>query len=543
MNDFKISEKEKKIWEILKVPTPTLTPQERFQRLMAFRNEWRLYPRKCDATGKNILSAYRPDVPFPVYENEIWWGDSWDALKYAKAFDFSRPFFDQFKELQNVVPREGTSIFNSENCEYNSHTRQSKNCYLNSLIVKCEDVYYSYWMVNDKDTYDSVLTNDSTLCYECIDVNASYDSAFLQECTNCSDCYFSYQLRSCHNCIFSSNLINKEYYIFNKPCTKDEFESMKSKIFDGSYKTLEMAKKSFLDMRKKSIHRNLQTLQSENVVGNHVYRSRNCANAFEVFDSEDVYNTISTGNCKDISSCYSCGWPDGELVYMSVTSRGCREIAFCSYSWFSQNLYYCDSSNSCKDCFGCIGLRHKQYCILNKQYSKEEYEELLPKIIDWMTKTKEWGEFFPANLSVFAYNESAAQEFYPLTKEEALKQGFNWTDYETPLPQVKKLIKASELPDNIKDTPDTILDWAIECEVTGKPFRIVKTELKFYRDHNIPIPHRLPYQRHMDRVALRNKPALYSRNCSKCSQPMHTAFPPEAIETIYCEKCYLETVG
>jgi len=31
-----------------------------------------------------------------------------------------------------------------------------------------------------------------------------------------------------------------------------------------------------------------------------------------------------------------------------------------------------------------------KYCILNKQYSKEEYEELVPKIIEHMQKTGEW---------------------------------------------------------------------------------------------------------------------------------------------------------
>ena len=35
-------------------------------------------------------------------------------------------------------------------------------------------------------------------------------------------------------------------------------------------------------------------------------------------------------------------------------------------------------------CFGCVGFKHKQYCILNKQYTKEEYEKLVQKIIKQM---------------------------------------------------------------------------------------------------------------------------------------------------------------
>jgi hypothetical protein len=37
-----------------------------------------------------------------------------------------------------------------------------------------------------------------------------------------------------------------------------------------------------------------------------------------------------------------------------------------------------------------VGLHDKSYCILNKQYTKEEYEELVPKIIEKMMKDDEW---------------------------------------------------------------------------------------------------------------------------------------------------------
>ena len=67
---------------------------------------------------------------------------------------------------------------------------------------------------------------------------------------------------------------------------------------------------------------------------------------------------------------------------------------------------------------------NSQYCILNKQYTKEEYEELLPKIIEHMKSTDEWGKFFPTEDSPFAYNETVASEFYPITKDEVLKN--NW---------------------------------------------------------------------------------------------------------------------
>jgi hypothetical protein len=188
--------------------------------------------------------------------------------------------------------------------------------------------------------------------------------------------------------------------------------------------------------------------------------------------------------------------------------------------------------------FLCIWLRHKQYCILNKQYSKKEYEELVPRIIEKMIADGEWWEFFPATLSPFGYNETVAYEYFPFTREGAQNQGFNWSDYEAPFPSVSKVIPASKLPESIKSIPDDILNWAVECEVSWKPFRIIRQELEFYRKHNIPIPKRHPDVRHMDRMKLRNPRKLFERKCDSCEKLMITSYAPERPETVYCEVCF-----
>lgn len=57
------------------IPTPTLCPDCRQRRRLAFRNERKLYRRKCDLTGKDIVSVYSPDKPYKVYGQSVWWGD------------------------------------------------------------------------------------------------------------------------------------------------------------------------------------------------------------------------------------------------------------------------------------------------------------------------------------------------------------------------------------------------------------------------------------------------------------------------------------
>lgn len=135
-----------------------------------------------------------------------------------------------------------------------------------------------------------------------------------------------------------------------------------------------------------------------------------------------------------------------------------------------------------------------------------------------------------------------AQEYYPLTKEEAIKDGiFNWSDYEAPFPSVSRVIDEEgmkRLPESIEDVPDDILNWALTCEVSGKPFRIIKQELEFYRKHSLPIPRRHPDVRHMDRMKMRNPRKLFERKCDKCNKDMITTYAPERPERVYCQGCY-----
>jgi len=491
----------------------SLSFDQKMQHLMAFRNEWKLYKRKCDFTGESFLSAYNPDCPFTVYKNSVWWGDEWNAMDYGQDFDYNRPFFEQYRELQLKVPREGTAATNSQNCDYNGHIRDSKNCYLNGLAVGCEDVHYSYWVVNDKDVVDCMNTNNSTLCYECIDAENCYGCIECQDVKDCSDCLFSYQLVNCKNCVLCTNLVNKEYCIENKQVSKGEFEQAKAYALAH----FEELRTKFLNMKAKTVHKAAHNINCENLTGDHFLNSRNSENVFDGNDSEDVVDSISVADGKDIDSCYSAGWPGCEKVYFSGVSRGCTDVAFCFYCWNSSGLRYCDAMSGSHDSFGCIGLRHKKNCILNKQYSEEEYGQMVNKIIEHMKKTGEWGQFLTVRYSPFAYNETAAQDYYPLTKETAP----TWYSQESA----------------VSDVGD-----ACVCEVSGKPFRLTPAEVEFYKKVHLPSPKRHPMQRFKDRLSLRNPRHLWDRKCDKCAIDLKSSYAPTRPEKIYCHECYLKEV-
>jgi len=537
---FVITDEDLAFYARMDVPEPTLCPEEVLRSMMLHRNERVLYRRKCDLTGKPLISAYDKEAAFPVYENSVWWGDDWDGTDFGRDFDQEIPFFDQFKALQNVVPREGTSVFNSENSDFNSHTRECKDCYLNTLAVKSESTHYCYWAVGNMDVVDSLITNNSELCYEAIDCENCYECVMVMDCHNSQHCAFSTDLRGCHHCIGCNNLRNKSYYIFNKPVSETEFQEFWEKVMNGSHAGYQQGIEFFRNQLKTVPHQAVMNTSVENVTGNHLINCKDCKECFDGDGSEDCAYSVALNDTKDTYFASSAGWPGCELIYYSTVSRGCTNLRFCYYTWFSQDLDYCDSCVSCSDCFGCIGLKHKKYCILNKQYSKEDYSEAKERLIAHMRNTEEWGSFFSPELSTFAYNHSQAQEYFPLTNESATQRGYAWkaiegtAQYDGP---------KFEIPQNIDDVGEDILEAVLTCDESGKNFRIIKSELGFYRKMNLPIPRLCPDERHLRRLKLRNPRELHDRKCSTCECEIKTTYAPDRPEKVLCEKCYQEQIS
>lgn len=156
-----------------------------------------------------------------------------------------------------------------------------------------------------------------------------------------------------------------------------------------------------------------------------------------------------------------------------------------------------------------------------------------------MKKTGEFGEFFPASMSPWAYNETVAIEYFPLNKEDAKKQGFTW--YENPNER-KAVPQTYTIPDHIRDVPDSILNEILACTRCGKNYKIIAQELKHYKEQNIPIPLNCPDCRHRDRIARRATRRLFERACTKCRSAIQSPYQNTRPEKVYCSKCYLETV-
>ncbi|MBU0667493.1 hypothetical protein KJ951_02345 [Patescibacteria group bacterium] len=517
-------------------PLPICFPCQHKHRL-SFRNERTLYTRKCDGTGESIITIYAPDSPYKVYKNEYWYSDKWDPMEYGMDFDFNRPFFDQLRELNRKVPRVALINLKHENSDYCNMAVGNKNCYLVFGGDYDEDCMYMTLSFFCRDCLDADYSNKNELTYMADNTMDCYDCQYIWDSRNCTNCYFSTDLSGCTECIFCNNLQNKSYCIENKQYTKEEYLRKKAEILDGSYATQRKNWEKFRHLRESRIVKYAHIMASENCTGDYIKNSKNCTSCFDCSNSEDVSESVFLEGAKDGFNISFLGHKS-ELTYNCISVITSSNIFGSYFISDSSDIFYSEMCLNSQDLFGCQGLRRKKYCILNKQYTKEEYQKMVPKIIEHMKKTGEWGRFLPKDFSAFAYNEGTGMRYFPLTKEQALQQGFRWRDEDaksfTPQTYVT--------PDNIKDVPDSITSEVLACTDCKKNFKILQAELQFYRKLNIPAPRTCADCRQKARNTLRNPYVLHLRTCKKCAAPIQTAYAPGRPETVYCEKCYLKEV-
>jgi hypothetical protein len=490
-----------------------------------------------------------------VYCNKCWWSDKWDPKSYSKDIDFSRPFFEQFRELQDTVPL--LAMFNdngvgSINCEYTQNTTFAKNCYMGAMTWFTEDIMYYYVIAGpeSRDVMDSMdLFHYSQIAYDCIFIEHSYNCRNCYYSTGLSDCAFIYDSKGCSDCFMCVNLRQKKYCILNQQYTKEEYQKILESYQLDTYSGNERAKKEFNDFLSKQIRRYSVLRNCVSCTGDALFDCKNTKDSFFARGCENMRFLWRGNEIKDSYDLTPAG--KSSLCYEGLTPDHDSNVLFSIYSLKSQDLTYVENCHSSKDLFGCSAIKHGQYLILNKQYTKEEYFKLRDKLIEHMKKTGEYGEFFPSTMSNFGYNETMAQEYFPLTKEEALKKGFKWWD-KLQKTTGKETLKPEEIPDSINDVPDSILEEVLACVECDRNYKIVQNELLFYKKHLIPIPRKCFYCRNSARLKLENPFKLWHRVCmcdkehpnhtSKCQVEFETSYAPDRPEIVYCEKCYQQEV-
>ena len=561
--DFTIEVDDFNFYEKIKVPPPTCCPECRQQRRYAWRNERTLYRRNCDLCGKNTVTIYSPNKPYKVYCNSCWWGDGWDFSSYGRDFDFTRPFFEQFSELQHEVPRMALLNKNSVNSEYTNHSGDNKNVYLSFVCFNDENVMHSNWVMKSRDCADCSYIYEKGEClYETVNSRSCYQCQYSLLLKDCSNCYYCYDCRGCNECFMSSNLRNKSYVFKNKQYSREDYLKIMKEYELSSFIIREGLNQEFKNLIEQgAIHRYVVSERSINSFGSLLYDCKNVAQSFDVDGGENDKYVYSGTDLKDCMDIYHAGWM--ELCYECHACARASNCQFCHLCYDNMNLSYCDTCQNSQNLFGCVSVKKGEYMIFNKRYSKTEYEELREKIIKHMKKTGEYGEFFPPQIAPVYYNETQGNLYMPMTKEEVLARGWQWED-NVPGTFGKETISSASMPDKIEDLPparaggaqagvsDSFLNEIFSCVTCSKNYNISKNELLFYRKEKLPLPRKCPNCRYKRRFNLRPSRKLWHRSCmcelenhgheGDCQNEFETCYEPGRPEKVYCEQCYNKEV-
>ena len=584
--NFILVEGDFNFYEKIKVPAPSFCPDCRSQRRLCWRNERTLYKSNCYLCKKSIFSIYSSDNKYIHYCLSCWYSDKWDSMNFGRSYDFSKSFFEQFRDLMLDVPLPAIKISSSINCDFNNNMSNSKDCYLSFRVHRSDNILYTYRAKPSSHCVDCFGAFNSQYLFQCIESTNCNNGQYLYFCVNCADSKFLFNCRNCTDCFMCSNLRNKSYCINNQQLTREEYKKKISEIENGSYKETERHLELFKEIKEKAIRKNLLIVNSPNSLGDNLINCKNCYMCFDcalIEDSRYVMEILTPSS--QIMDASSGG--GSELVYETTGGARAVNVKFCDRPSNSRNVEYCFHLDSCSNLFGCVGLRNKEYCIFNKQYTREEYEELVPMIkkhmndmpyIDNGGRVYKYGEFFPFELSPWAYNETVAQEIFPINKKIAVDMSYNWKEKNER--DYRITILAEKLPDNIRDAKDDILNEIIGCIHRGKcydnlefcgadctsAYRIVQAELNYYRRMNLPLPRLCPNCRHYKRLKEKNPNKLWHGRCGcnrgdssgkaginknttehfhgkdSCPIEFETSYSPERKEIIYCEKCYQQEI-
>ncbi len=382
-------------------------------------------------------------------------------------------FFEGLLSLQkNVTTPCVRQYWICINAEYTDIISNIENCFLIRCSPNCKNVWYSIVIKNTENVFNCIKVQWwEWNIYSSFSVDESFNIFYSKCIENSSNIWFSYDLVDCHECLFCNDLNNKSYYIYNISYAKDIYLQKKEEILSQ--------KANFQSWFTNLWWHNYKTINSENVENvywwTNVINWRNCIIVWNPIWTKNIYDTLLTWTLWDYYWCADSG-VNSEKIYCSVAIVN------------SNTIFYSQFLEGCSFCIGCIWLKNKSFCILNKQYTKEEWYELVDKIFTKMNSDWILWNFFPWSLNPFYFNDTVAYLLdNTFTKEEIIADWYLWRDEEikVDIPEWTDIINVKDL--DIVNFDESILKKII-VDKNWNYYKIVKMEYDFLKKHNLPLP-------------------------------------------------------
>ena len=485
------------------------------------------------------MSTYPPDSPYTVYCADCWWGDSWDGQDYAMEYDSGRSFMEQFSELFKKVPHLGMNTIDVENSEFTNYSEKNKDCYLVVNTAYNENLYYCERIFHCKDSMETSGATNCQLNYWNLSVRHCYNTQYSRFCENCTNCILCYDCKGGQNCFGSFGLRNQRFMFMNEQLTEKEYTKRVAELELHTHEGVARAEKMVYEHWLTFPHRYANVMLSEDTTGDNVTRSKNSQYIFEADEMENCRYCHVGVKAKDSQYCVPAD--ECEKCYNNMSLWDDYNVN-CSYiCWHSSDVLYSAFCMNSQNLLGSVGMRNKQFSILNTVYTEAEYRKLYEQIVQELKDADVYGEFLSISLSPFAYNKTVAIEHYPLTQAEAETMGYQW-EKDAPAAKQKTTLKGSNVPNSVDDVADSICDEIIECAQCAKPYKILENELTLYRQMRVPVARTCPDCRYQERRARKLPRKLFERSCmhKECGKKLMSAYAPDRPEIIYCEEHYIQ---
>src|SRR3989344_251423 len=543
--EFEITDEDIKFLKMLRAPAPNYCPTCRRIRRIAFMGLSQLFKIPCQAPGHNesMISILSEDCPFPVYDYKYFISDEFDPFIFGRKYNTETSPMEQLFEMRKTFPM--PSFLNrdpsSVNSEYSNGGRDTKNGYYIFGCFRSEDLWYSVMSNRSKDIMDCRLIVRCDHVYDSLQSENMYNSSFSYYSNDCSDSMFLFDCSNCDSCFGCVNLRNAKHRVWNRQLSKEEYESFIKTLYPLKRNKIKEYRKQFWELVKSLPLNASRNVSVENVSGVTLF---NAKNAYDVTESEKAEHVRHADGVMGHNDSMDVLFSGASSLLYGTTNIGSQSsnVKFSVSSKYCTNSEFVFNSKNLDNCFMCFGLQSKSYCVLNMQYSPEEYFSLVDKIKCDMWKRGEYGDAFPMKFSPQAYNFSMGSISFSLTSEEIIKLGGYLAKEPDSNAGDIKTLSGGEIPQTIDEVTDDIVNYGIVCEISGKPFRIIASELQFYRKMKLPIPSVHPVIRMNDKAKIVKIGRKHSATCAKCKKSIYSEFDPKDNFILYCERCYQQEV-
>lgn len=473
------------------LPEPTVHPFELLRQVMCQGPLVYLHPAKSDISGTPTLSRIHPSEGVPMCTLEEFQSDIVDNRKVGKEYDFSRPFFEQYREIMRSSYLPPLNNANNDNCSFTTATFNSKNAYLTFVCFDSEDCLYSYCLTRARECVDCVAVTDCELCVECIDCSGCYACIASKDCSDgCRNLFGCEDMRGSKDCYGCIGMEHQQFCIFNKQATEEEYKAFLQKKHLHTFSGYQAALQECRAFHASTGHKANRLINCTNSTG---WYLRDCQNVEYGHDTKGAENCGFILNNSDKARNCWFGFNTGSQNCYLGTNVGGNEVIY-SYSSIGGafNIYCFMLQNGCENCFGSVGLKKNSYCILNKQYTKEEYEALVPRIIEHMKSTGEWGKVIPPRMALAPALETNIELYCQtqsgLGETELARRGYRvgrTPENEAPA----DALDIENIPESIQETsPEMLLGKVFRCPVTGKPLTFQAKEIAVRLKLGVPLP-------------------------------------------------------